>query len=280
MLVNLEDIFEFQPEDKPIVILDCRVVLIRLLASLRKASLDESKIKDWISASWCAEVNDPLGWLRAKPANGYTVVVVDDWRNDDSHYWRHEYFPGYKGSRSTERPADYSLSHETLLANLGAESSKIKVIRECGFEADDWAGLAYRIRRESPTEFVNRPIFLLTVDSDWLQLVDDSMRIYWANDACYKPRLRTEYEALYYFANKGYQLFKASEIANIKAQFGDQSDDLPPGSDIGLIDLINPTVVPSEAGKKLLKEAMLGPCNTSQANATKAKRWLIRNSGC
>lgn len=205
--------------------------------------VDHDLWPDWVRASWAIRLNRGPDMLPRCP---YRVIVVDDSKLqlDDGRtvYWRGLVFPAYKAGRSTEAARDNcyksirDIGH-ALITELGLPFYS-KVL----YEADDWAGLCYRLKlaAEKTSLLWTREMFLSTVDSDWLQLVDDSASILWANTGPWASRLKNEAETRAYVLKRmGLRIEKPSEIASVKQRQGDDADNLPAGSDLELFDLCN-----------------------------------------
>ena len=280
--ILLEHVYEFDNAKVPIVVFDLRVHLFSILESYFKHSarlmLNKDLYVNWLYAKWALLLNKPLPWLANQPAKGWYVIVVDDFKSADGTYWRNdivlaEDLPRYKGNRNIEdRPEAYFTIHQTVLDYLATPECPIPLFREQSFEADDWAGVVAR-----QTKGTN-PIFLNTVDNDWLQLVNDDKQILFACSKFYKPRLRTEYEALMWAKKQGWLIDTPKLIADKKAIYGDAGDNLMPGSPIGVIDLLKPNKLPSLANRQKLGK-LLQPkySNTSEAHAEAAYLWLLKN---
>lgn len=141
----------------------------------------------------------------------------------------------YKGGRGLPT------YHMQVIRKAGADTLRAigaPVLKTLGFEADDQASLLVRVNRasEAPQDLV-----LLTIDTDWMGLIDHG--IDWVCTKGYEPRVRKIGDgSVNTWANR---VLKATlghprDIWEHKAQFGDSSDNLPPGSPIGVIDLLNP----------------------------------------
>lgn len=281
-MILLEDVYEFDKDIVPICIIDCRVALFSILESYfrnqARLMLNKELYSSWLLAKWALLLNRPMSWLANSPAKGWFVIVVDDFKGEDGAYWRNEIvlaegLPRYKGNRNiADRPEAYFQLHQSVLDYLASPECPIPLFREQTFEADDWAGVAYR-----KTNGKN-PIFLHTVDNDWLQLADDEKQIIFACSKFYKPRLRTEYEALMWCKKQGWVLDHPSKIADMKAIYGDAGDNLMPNSPIGVIDLINPIKQPAIKEQDRMAK-LLNPkySNTSENHAEAAYTWLLRH---
>lgn len=281
-MIYLEDVYEFDSAIVPICIIDLRVHLFTILESYFRHSarlmLNKDLYQNWLLAKWALLLNKPLPWLANQPEKGWFVIVVDDFKGPDGTYWRNEYvlaegLPRYKGNRNiADRPEAYYTIHQTVLDYLATPECPIPLFREEGFEADDWAGVAYR-QTDGST-----PIFLNTVDNDWLQLTDDEKKIIFACSKFYRPRLRTEYEALMWAKKQGWLLHSPRQIADKKSVYGDSGDNLMPNSPIGVIDLVLPSKLPSKKARNKLGK-LLKPkySNTSEKHAEAAYCWLLKH---
>ena len=269
----LEETYRFDYPEIPIVVIDCRVLLFQVLREYEKNidSIPEDQ-NLWFKAHWATIINNPLPWITHQPSQGFYVIVVDDWKRPDSTYWRNDYtepfgLPRYKGNRDyNNRPEYYYRIHDSVLHYLSTQD-QIPLFRQEGFEADDWAGL---IARETDG---SNPIFLNTVDNDWLQLVDDEKRVLFACSGFYKPRLRSEKEAIAWCLKKGYVANSPKDIVDFKIQFGDEGDNLLPGSPRGVIDLTEPTLRPAKPDGLCLKPSK---SNTNEKHWRAATQWLIQ----
>jgi len=149
------------------------------------------------------------------------------------------------------------------------------------YEADDWAGLIHRTKKaaEPGSLLATRELYYSTVDSDWLQLVDDATRQLWANTGPWASRLKNEAETRAYILNKmGYRISHPSEIARAKQVTGDAADNLAAGSSLHLFDLTNPCpdydLALTEHYSKLVADLSSPEPNTDAKALTKAERWL------
>lgn len=105
-----------------------------------------------------------------------------------------------------------------------------------GYEADDMAAALVRINK--PGE----KMLLLTIDSDWLGLVNDDVSWYCMRGFT-PPRYRHDIGSINLWASKRLKVKfdKPSDIFEYKAQYGDKSDNMPPNpSLLPYIDLLNP----------------------------------------
>jgi len=119
------------------------------------------------------------------------------------------------------------------------------VIREAGwniigvprYEADDLAA-CFRVvndRLDQP----NR-LLLVTIDSDWMGLINDHTA--WYCMTGWFPRVRSDFPSANTWAEKrlGSALDDYTDLWSLKVQQGDKSDNLPPGTPREVIDLLNP----------------------------------------
>lgn len=102
-----------------------------------------------------------------------------------------------------------------------------------GYEADDLASLFVRVKAD------DHRVVLATIDSDWMGLISPSVD--WFCTHGWSPRVRTmaNYNS-WCFRRLGEGFELPSGIWAYKAIWGDKSDNLPPGSPIEVIDLLQP----------------------------------------
>lgn len=172
--------------------------------------------------------------------------ITSVWLIDSKPYWKSMYEPEYKSHR--RRPL---IQNENALY-LNTIKSKASHLAFDQFEADDIAGAIARL----PLDQYDR-VFFLTVDSDWLGLLDKEGKRYCINPCGNSARVKNAWSAFQWYTSK-YQKesekrkkespyrfkrwsnFVPSEIFLYKTAFGDVSDNLPQGTCRGLIDLLNP----------------------------------------
>lgn len=146
---------------------------------------------------------------------------------DSKPYWRTKVYPAYKGNR-TSSPLEQDLIHSGT--SLG-----IPILCTPGLEADDWAGLMchYKIANNIPGT-----LRLFTVDTDWMQLIDDDFHIEWENLGKHEPCLRRGKEALNWaFTRHKVWIPHPSYIGNLKRVLGDSTDNIPPRHPLPLTEL-------------------------------------------
>lgn len=177
-------------------------------------------------------------------------VVLDDSKAEYG-YWRNLIYAEYKLRRKANSHT-IGASQSTRLSyvdvrNAGYEAVtalKLPYFAQSGFEADDIAGAVFRIKCSAKPEslLANKTVYYSTVDSDWLQLVDDTTHQLWANthDSCTQDRLRAEAQVRKYCQDVfRFSASTPADIARLKATRGDSSDNLPPGCGARLVDLRN-----------------------------------------
>ena len=164
-------------------------------------------------------------------------------------YWRSNflwdnYGIKYKHGRPPTPPVYAELknilNNDPRIISIGVESA----------EADDVAGAIVRL---IPT--VN--VVLHTVDSDWMGLIND--RCAWVCAHGWSPRVRFSKESVAAYCEKKKwrkSVRGAKDIWPYKAELGDKSDNLPKGSPIGVIDLLDPSDMPFELKDRIDNEVM------------------------
>ena len=191
----------------------------------------------WLRAAWTQRLMRGPDML---PQTSHRVVVVDDARGERG-YWRNLELTSYKGDRSSVRSPMYAAVKDAGYAQM--IRYELPVFSKKLFEADDWAGAVYRLKlhacKVAPDScLAQRELFYSTVDGDWMQLVDDASRQYWANTGPWVSRLKNEAETRSYVRKKlGVAIKHPNEIARAKHIAGDLGDCLPAGSPIELFEL-------------------------------------------
>jgi 5'-3' exonuclease len=244
-----------------IVIIDFSVLIYKIVGDLETSGLselppileeekdlietfktnDKTKIiRAFIAASWHLYLN--YGCPEMPTRDFFPVIVLDT-----KPYWRTAEFPDYKGGRK-EKPPAYS-----VVRQIGLEivtKSGFLTLGQVGYEADDMAALVVKtlhLSRTSsnPTPSMTRlaqsQIYLYTVDSDWLQMVFHEPSVTWVDVYQYGEKVRGPEETKAWALRRLKMPIECpQDIVAIKHLKGDQSDALPPGSPIHLIDLFNP----------------------------------------
>lgn len=122
------------------------------------------------------------------------------------------------------------------LDQLGAN-----VLASTGYEADDMAAAIVQTNTDNGSPW---NVLLLTVDTDWLGLVNPNVT--WCCMTGFHPTIRDTLDVCNQWAEKrlGSPLETWRDIWDIKGEKGDASDNLPPSNGILLpvIDLLNPPV--------------------------------------
>jgi 5'-3' exonuclease len=209
--------------------------------------------------------------------NVKSLWLIDSYNQHGRNYWKSQLYPEYKSKR---------IDKDTLWAfvlsvfkSVDANSVEVNL-----FEADDIAGTICNIWKKNR---LGEKLYLLTVDSDWMGLVDDEHKIEWLNIGVHDPRHRTKkhvYNWLYYAwhrqSKKKQQLWKPTiyseftcdQIWQWKSAVGDKADNLPAGSDIRLIDLLRSPMDQSNNVEfiKLLTELVY--TEKPKANETKTRQ--------
>ena len=254
------------------------------LAEWELTLLDHESTSDWLKANWFLRLHRGPDML---PQADYRVIVVDDCKIEGVGYWRNHVLPEYKGNRSRVRSALYKATRDAGYAV--AEKSGFTVFSQEGYEADDWAGAIHRLKlkacRLSPESLLaTRECYYSTVDTDWLAVVDDASRQYWANTGPWQSRLKNEAEVKAYWLKKwGQHISHPRELAASKVLVGDLGDNLVVGSDEALFELTKANEV-YNIDKVAEASSLLSELSDPQANnrrkqggVQEALRWLTAN---
>lgn len=153
----------------------------------------------------------------------HDIVVL----SDKKPYWRTQVYPEYKGNRPKYKDDNFA-----LVESIG-RSIVPNMLELEGLEADDWAGVLvmYHCQQETRPE-----LELRTVDTDWLQLVSDT--VVWSNYGRHLPQYRGTAEAINWTYEKlGVLITEAKDIAKVKYQLGDKVDNIPPKHSTDLVSL-------------------------------------------
>lgn len=159
----------------------------------------------------------------------------------------------YKGGRKKPTAGFTKLKKDVykVLADKGLTLLSLPT-----FEADDMAASVVKLNRERLADGRHHNITLATIDNDWLGLLGPEVR--WFDTKGYYPRLRNSLETVNVWArrkhNRDYKgrktppvfqpLTSYEEIWTRKVAEGDRSDNLPPGSPLGVIHLLEPAKRP------------------------------------
>lgn len=110
-------------------------------------------------------------------------------------------------------------------------------IGKTNYEADDIAAAMVMLNRQQPE---TSKIMLVTVDTDWLAMLDP--RTSWFCMHGWYPRCRFTLEQFNVWSTKKFarSFETATDLWNYKSVYGDKSDNLPPGSPLEVIDLFQP----------------------------------------
>lgn len=143
-----------------VVILDSNNTLYRMYHTQPPRSKGGQRVE---SAS--GTVNEAINFLAKKSVD--KVISVFD---ANSKNFRHDIYPGYKGTRSG-MPDD--LKPQEVLAQQTLKAAGIPVIIKDGYEADDAIGM---LAVKYADEGFN--VIVVTTDKDMMQLVDDRTKLY------------------------------------------------------------------------------------------------------
>lgn len=177
----------------------------------------------------------------------------------------------YKAGRSFP---SYSLKVVREVFKGLVDQGNVEALSCKGYEADDMASL---VVRACPDE----EIVLLTIDSDWLGLCND--KVTWVCAIGYPPRVRFMADgSLNAWAAKRLKATVESprDIWALKAAQGDPSDNLPSGSPLGVIDLLEPVpeydLFKNPALVSMAQEAVnKAPINPGLEKAPEALRYVL-----
>lgn len=148
----------------------------------------------------------------------------------------------YKGGRKFPEYSFTKLKKD--MYRLAADQGW-NVLSKPGYEADDHAASVVMLNRSLPEAQQNN-ILLITVDADWMGLVDD--RTTWFCMHGWKPRVRALGSAetsewvkrRLKVRNPDAVARDPKQIWEVKTEQGDKSDNLPKGSPLEVISLVEP----------------------------------------
>ena len=250
------------PNRNTTVIVDFSVCIHQLHNNLTSMEVEKEHIKAAIQANmvW---LHSGL-WLEALAGKNLNILYV----TDSKPYWRTEYltqeevytaiadrqreaykakYPKgrkklepkpihYKGGR---KYPDYSFGVCKKAMLDAATRNEFSVLSIHGYEADDLAAALVMTNRGLP-EAERQNIVLATVDTDWMGLIDNNTT--WFCLRGYDPRIRYSMSHINEWSKRrlGVTLDQPSDIWTVKTTQGDASDNLPPGSPLEVISLIEP----------------------------------------
>lgn len=169
--------------------------------------------------------------------DNHFIAVLDT--KVDGKYWRDDLVKKDSGNKYKTGRKKKSLNWYSILERVLTifKSLNIPMVGLPTYEADDVAALIVKCAKDRGVA-----VDLFTVDSDWMGLIDEPNNILWLNMANYPPKVRFYLKDINEWSNRRLKetLEKPSDIWTVKAAQGDASDNLPSGTNIGLIDLLNP----------------------------------------
>lgn len=163
----------------------------------------------------------------------------------------------YKAGRSLP---DYSFKKTRNEVYKWLEELDAFTLYSTGFEADDMAASIVQVNVDNGSPW---NVMLLTVDSDWMGLINPNVT--WCCMSGFAPTVRDSIEVCNQWAVRRLksELTTWRDIWDIKGQKGDSSDNLPPSGGLlmPVIDLLNP---PAEYQYWLRARAKIEKLFTSQ----------------
>lgn len=268
----------------PLQVVDYRVAVYVILDSFKAVhkSYDEKTQESWLKAVWAIMLNRGFTGLPYIP---HTCVVVDD----SSPYWKAEYvykfwstlgtpeekIPLYKAGRPSKDQVWYMVN-EVGKRYVCAKNSPIFYLSFDSYEADDIAATLVRMNQA-----LNRRIYLHTIDSDWLGLVNEE--VHWCGMTHYTPRYRRTPEALAWAKKRLNSVIDTPrQIWDVKQLKGDKSDNLPGGSPLEVIDLLAPPSafdLTKHLGSSSIKEALHCPAQSTRLDHLHAALGWMKRQG-
>lgn len=243
--VKLEQVVKASQFYGALHVIDYRVAVHEILGVGRELPHDisEELLAKWIAKSWQCKL---LAGPSCLPLFPHATVIVDDSKLDGA-YWRTLLYDKYKfrdysakvvlpDVAGAKPRCSISYGQVRDIGYVVAEQLGLSLFSEPLYEADDWAGSVHRLAKAGK---LNRHVLYSTIDSDWMQLVDDESRQWWCQSSNWgETRLRNEAEIRYYaWHRQGVRIKHPSEIAQVKQQRGDTADNLPAGAPLELFDL-------------------------------------------
>lgn len=233
-----------KPNDNPVLVIDFSVMVYHIMDVFFGKNPDENSflnkeqqkiiplLVDWIQH---------MAWLKGRNTPKQVNPI---WVKDGKPYWRNFFVTDYKGNRGIKPGVWHEIAKEV--------DQHIKnTLVFTGYEADDIAAGLVQIWKKQNYQ---GNLYLLTCDTDWLGLVSNErmpFRVKWISTFDYLPRIRGVFEATNWLNKKVKRSRKAirekytdvnqiRQIWDWKSEVGDKSDNLLPGSDLSLIDLLEP----------------------------------------
>lgn len=308
-----EDNFKFSDTGHlPLLIVDFRVLCwsVYPVAEEVASYATPEQYDIWLKAAWSTILNRGPSMLDHRP---YTMVIVDDNGAGEKLYWRTTELEKhwakipadelplakkrpkvrythaglkYKGTRDP-KPDQWKSVAQIGLNYIASKG--YPYFSQPGHEADDWAGGTVWLKRAAQTlnhdskdleVLRDREVFLYTVDGDWQQLVGHG--VWWCNTGPWLPRLRGEKEVVEHTARRmKVSINSAFELAAAKAWQGDKSDNLPEGSPLWAIDLVNQHpnfhIKNNPQWRAFVAAVTREDCTMDFNGYQKAKNWCLTN---
>jgi hypothetical protein len=248
---------------KPLLVYDTSVVMHQILDLTRDKA---GSIKNPVSNKERDErirlgyqLFNTLFWIGNFPHKELDILWVGDYK--ESAYWRRQFINDWLGTLAVDDPRltksrgvnkglpssarkGYKGNRDTCPYQQWVHKRVASIIKPLmfeGCEADDVAAAV-------TATFTDRHIYLATTDSDWLQLVSDTVT--WVGVDNHIPRIRDTIGAVDWFTTKiskepvfVQDLIDTKDIRNIvdwKVLRGDVADNLPKDSPRRAIDLYDP----------------------------------------
>jgi hypothetical protein len=265
------------PRQPTIILVDTSVIAHGIAHSLEAI---KDKPRDLLEQAVLANIQWILSgeWLGQLRPKDLRFIWVYDHKDAKGEYWRHSYLR--KPEVVASIPQRTKAKEKKRLALLDAiESKDAKVpelakelevsykagrsfpspllsfvknqirkaldlvgqvqLGEKGYEADDMAALVVKVNNDLASPY---NIILLTVDSDWMGLIN--AHVSWFCSSGYSPRLRYDMYHINEWSERrlGVKLETPSDIWAVKSQQGDKSDNIPASAGVlmPIIDLLNP----------------------------------------
>ena len=204
---------------------------------------------EWVRFHLQPELWIPSGWVASQVTQIIPVLLVDK-KDAKGKYWRHQFHPKYKSGRKAH-PDSIGVMRDAIIDQWKSASGAIEM--QAGFEADDFIGDLCRSIGS------NERVLMISVDSDWSQLVSD--RAVWLDTYAAKERKHRDQRPAVLDIQQVIRRWNSypdhnlpetyitnpREIAAVKHLIGDRSDAIPGGQIVpeGIIDLYYPTYRPT-----------------------------------